>query len=346
MVSMKAVGQRRWRRTLLAITFCLFRAASTQAAVPSYDEYQSWLVACDNALACEAKTVGGEAGHDADLRLLRAPDQNASPSLEIRTDFPIVAADLSLDGSKLASTSIHWEVMRQDGSTSLWPATPEATRAVIDALRRGATLTVGSAVIDLAGLKAAMLRMDDRQGRVSTRAGRPRLPEPAVPRAPPYFVTAAITDREAKALLAAVRVRQARRILQEGCEKLADEGDAYALNGGQAVAILPCQNGAYQQTALVFIVARDGAGGARLFTPRLAYLGEPSHQTLTQITGASFEPETGSLGMLQNLRADGECGLSAEWRWDGSDFQLTSFAFQSLCGGSEPGDWPTLFETR
>lgn len=322
-------------RLAVLLLMTLSSTAAPATVIPSYDEYGSWLVACDNVGACEVKAVGGDDPHDADIRLDRsfASDEIR---LEIRTDFPATAADLALDGRALAA--IHWQVVRQDDSTTLSPSTPEDTKALIAAMKKGASLRVGQATIGLDGFTAALDRMDTRQARHGP--GR----SPLAPAAPAYHVTATMTAREGTALLATLRSEQAKRLAAEGCEDL--QGDeAYALDRRRAVAILACQSGAYQQTSLVFVVARQRPGQATLFTPRLVYLGETDSASLTQIFSATFDPASGSLGMRQNLRADGKCGLAAEWRWNGAAFRLASFSFQNACGGSDAMDWPTLFET-
>lgn len=43
------------KRCMLLIFPFLIMSGAVQAAAPSYDAYGSWLVACDNALTCEAK---------------------------------------------------------------------------------------------------------------------------------------------------------------------------------------------------------------------------------------------------------------------------------------------------
>jgi hypothetical protein len=51
------------------------------------------------------------------------------------------------------------------------------------------------------------------------------------------------------------------------------------------------------------------------------------------------------LGDTAKGRAMADCGMSANWIWDGTAFRLADMALQQSCGGIEASDWPVLFRS-
>ncbi|MDW9232371.1 hypothetical protein C7S15_4096 [Burkholderia cepacia] len=147
-------------------------AASVQEpGASSYDTYKSWLVACDNGLTCEAKGLanGGETG--ADLRFIRSAGPNGALTvrLNVATNTSINLDDLRVDDAPLRLDDSAWSEKFDDGIATLSTTRPAAVAAFVSRLRNGTKLQFGEdagAYVPLDGMVAALLRIDDRQGRI------------------------------------------------------------------------------------------------------------------------------------------------------------------------------------
>ncbi|WP_060252232.1 DUF1176 domain-containing protein [Burkholderia pseudomultivorans] len=337
----------------------LVATASPEEAgsAPSYDTYKSWLVACDNGLTCEARGFAGEGEFRGDLRFIRAagPRGSVEARLNVATDTSIGLDDLRVDGEPLRLDESSWSVdvdLVNDVAT-FSTTEPAAVAAFVSRLRDGRKLQVGSdarTYIPLDGMVAALLRIDDRQGRIGgvtaliRKGSAPAsqvISAPPLPIVPTRKIASQLSDKEEKRLIErAQRSRDASRC-DKNASKYLDEG-AYALDERQALVFLPCIQGAYQGSSDVFVVPRVGNGAAepiKLTNPAGGVL-EPS------LVEPSFDPATGVLSTFAKGRGLADCGFQAEWIWDGRAFRISAASRQDSCGGFEPGDWPTLYRSR
>lgn len=344
---------------LIAMGLTLPCLATAASSVPSYAEFKSWLLACDNALTCEAKGFAdGEAGSP-DMRIVRAAGPDGAIALRITAPFAFAAKDLRLDGAPLAVPAKDWTSHTSDDVTTLTAHGIDTVRALVQRMRNAKRLSFagkqGSVPLD--GLSAALLRMDDQQGRIDgvTALIKPgALGADRVPAAPPLPVLTAhpaerrLTDAEAAALLKRVKQSQRAVLDKEDCDPNAnattnaDEADA--LSGDRALVIVSCSVAAYQAAAVVFIAPRQGNGPIQQFKPVLP--GEKPSDAMGQLTEPDFDAASATLSFTGKGRGLADCGLSASWVWDGRAFQLASLSRQVHCGGALSGDWPTLFRTR
>jgi hypothetical protein len=210
--------------------------------------------------------------------------------------------------------------------------------------------------VPLDGFAAAILRLDDRQGRLDnvTSLSRPgalpasRVPAPpALPKILDHPVGARLAPGEKKSLIAAVRIGQKAIFTKEGCEAnlTAMKPEAYALGAQQALVLIPCLMGAYQGSSLAFIAPRGGGPAKRLIAPT-PYLGnDPDKSDASYFTESDLDPKTGTLSMSAKGRGLADCGMSASWIWNDRTFVLSEMTLQQACGGIEPGDWPILFRS-
>jgi hypothetical protein len=53
-----------------------------------------------------------------------------------------------------------------------------------------------------------------------------------------------------------------------------------------------------------------------------------------------------TLSSLALGRGVGDCGVAAEWAWDGKAFRLMRAIMMSSCRGVPVEDWPVLFRAR
>ena len=334
-------------------------AAAAAAAEPSYDTYGSWLIACDNGLTCEAKGFEDGVAERPDLRLSRAAGPDAATTVTLTVPFTAERDAVRVDGRPLSLAAPAWTVKQEDGLTTFAADQPAAVADMLSRIRDAATLQVGTeeeGVVPLAGMMAALLRMDERQGRldgVTALVPRGTAPAAQVPAAPPlpavprFRPATALSEAQGNALIRRAKLASAARFKAEECEENdaqeADATGAFALDERNALVILPCGMGAYQGWSLVSIVPRTANGAPVPFRPVLPFRGNTPENSLTE---PYFDPDTGILVFSAKGRGLADCGITAEWSWDGRQFQLRGAAFQDACGGSQPGDWPTLYRSR
>ncbi|MEO9132411.1 MAG: DUF1176 domain-containing protein [Sphingomonas sp.] len=339
---------------VIAATALSATSSAPPSTVQSYDTYRSWFVACDNTLACVAKGFS-DAGGGSELRIERAAGPKGIISASISAERPFALADVRIDGKPAGLAARAWGLTVAEGETSVATDDLGVIRAFVQTLRNGTKLTFGGdEEIPLDGFAAAMLRMDERQGRLggvtavlrtgSLPASRVPAPPP-LPRIPNHPIASRLAPGEDQHLIAAVRKSQTSVFDKEECGETPAKPEAHALDGGQALVLIPCIMGAYQGSSLAFIASRAGGTARRLVAPT-PYLGnETDHAEAVYLTDSVFDPETGTLSMAAKGRGMADCGTSASWIWTGAAFRLSEMTLQKSCGGVEPGDWPTLFRS-
>jgi hypothetical protein len=324
---------------------------------PFYATYKSWYVACDNTGACTARGFPLDGGPGLDLTITRDAGAAGALTADIRAQDSFSPDGLALDDAPLTLPD-GWTETTSDGETSLHAEGLGAVRAFVQSVRNGVTLDLGGGMaVPLDGLPAALLRMDQAQGRVGgvtallDPGAKPAsdVPPPApLPSVPPHAVTATFNPAEAATLIAVGQTASAARMQQEECEGTTDEvqPSVYALSKSEALVLLPCLLGAYQGSSLGILVNRQDKSVAPLVLP-LSFGGNPSPDDPTDmLTEPDFDAGTGTLSMQAKGRGLADCGISASWIWDGTAFQLAALNYQDACGGVEPRDWPALFRSR
>jgi hypothetical protein len=335
------------------IALCgLVLTSAALAASPSYDHYKSWLVACDNGLTCEAKGFTQDSGGTPDLRIIRAAGPDGAIRMDLNGDLDLALNKLRVDGKPLNLDVSAWKVTRykSDGFATLSSTTPSAVEQLLAILRNGKNLQVGSkpdAAVPLDGMVAALLRMDDRQGRIGGVTALIRKgptpaaqvpPAPALPSVPPHKIDAALAKGEEQRLIQ----RYAKHGDDTDCDDAPQgESAAYALDANTALVLTPCLSGAYQTNYDVRLTSRQ-AGNAE----RPLRLPDPSGQDVGHdVMEAAFDPATGTLSSNDKGRGIDDCGSSTSWVWDGKNFVLSSASLQSECGGYSAGDFPTIYRS-
>ena len=118
----------------------------------------------------------------------------------------------------------------------------------------------------------------------------------------------------------------------------------FALDAGSALAICRCYMAAYQGSSVVAVLPRGGGPDRPL---KLPLPGVPGTATDgPDMVDPNFNPATGTLSTASKGRGLADCGSSESWVWSGGAFRLEALSYQDQCGGTAPGDWPTLFRTR
>jgi len=337
------------RRIHLLAAVLLLSAAAPLPAVPIYRQFGRWLVACDNTRACVAR--GFDEVTRAQLDLVR-PAGDARPKLILSADGSFDVAALRLDSKLLPLPAAAWSKTADDVSID----DPAAVDAFVAAARDAHAITLDPAppadgaarIIPLDGFTAALLLVDAIQGRPGTAsalvaargpaATPPALPVPGAPRwSPPLRLTA---PEKAELL------RRAGRLRSPGfdpCESRVPPA-VFALDADNALAIRPCYMAAYQGSSVVAVLPRNGGPDRPV---KLPLPGVPGGATDgPDMVDPNFDPAAGTLSTASKGRGLADCGSSESWVWSGGAFRLKALSYQDQCGGTAPGDWPTLFRTR
>lgn len=348
---------------LSAAAILLLFACPAVAGQPVYREIKDFVAACDNGGACQVLGLAEQDGADPlVLDIQRAAGPAGAARLRLSAMQRFRAADLRLDGDAAALSALPWRDPDDGDGGALELHGAGAIAKFVDIARNADAIAVGhgddEATLSLSGFSAALLLVDETQGRLGTetawlrRGTKPASQVPAAAALPPLpplpKKTAALTRAQAASLIAAVRKLQAALIASEQCD--APNADlspdlAYALSDAEALVLLNCFNGAYQSASLGFRVDRGGRGPARrlAFAPPIP-VGEDGGK-IDYFTNADYNPATATLFHSAKGRGLGDCGESATWAFDGRDFRLASYHFLGRCSGGDPGNWPTLFRS-
>lgn len=341
-------------------------AAAAPPGLPLYREFRDWQIACDNTGRCEAKGFGRE---DSDvisvIRVTREAGPEGAVEVGLESDAAFAPADIRIIGgsAKRGGTGSRvdaklWaDESTGHGDAQLVLRDPAGAAAFLNELRDADSLRLGQAgTVSLDGMTAALLAMDDAQGRVGTvtalvrpgtkpasavPAARPLPAAPVPPPAPP-----AIADAAASRIAAAVRSAQKDLLSASGCSADATGGQVVPLTATEALVMLQCGQGAYQSGYLLFRTPLQDPGAARhlvLATPKAGWAGDVDDPSGSLIE-PDYNPATGTLMSAGRGRGIGDCGSSASWVFDGTDFRIARYSFQDSCRGF-PGDWPALWRT-
>jgi hypothetical protein len=314
------------------------------AQAGTYREFGTWTVACDNGLACAAfgTSEADRGGRRYGLRISRA----AGYAGKIRIAFNGKSIDdeehILVDGKIFPIES------RQSMGAGSLPDEPML--GVVRSLLNATKMTMpgeekAGETVSLAGLKAALLFMDERQGRsggrnafVSRGDSRSATPPPAYP----IVRAAAAPDTGGKSspdaagavarrVMAHHRRSADARICDIGTEPGSRESPvAHPLGKGLTLMEVYCWRAAYQAGSVFYLhdAARGAVADAR-FEQLDAKAGALRIGKAESIS--SPDVEGGAISSLHKSRGGGGCGVQMSWRWDGRVFRLTSYAQKLLC---------------
>jgi len=323
--------------------------AATSAAMASDSRaFRDWIAICDNGNACFAYGPGRE-GYGW-VRVAIDPGPEARPE---------VAAGYWPDGAE-ATRSFALTIDGTDYPMTLAANEPVAAEVpaeraleVVRALAGGSTARIGADhEISLSGAAAALLWIDERQGRVNTvtalrRAG--SRPASAVRAAPPLpVVSPAPAVSQAgfgeqnqvlpAALVAVPAVAECRAETTE--HWVGKELMSARLDASTALWAVPCFAGAYNVGHDWYVT---GPGGG---DPRPARLTSSSGEAGAGTINGGYSPETRTITAFAKGRGVGDCGTASTWTWTGREFVLTQESDMQECWGIPPDYWPTTWRTR
>ncbi|HEY5795392.1 MAG TPA: DUF1176 domain-containing protein [Bosea sp. (in: a-proteobacteria)] len=340
------------------LALCLADAAF---AAPASKTFRDWVAGCDNLLSCTALSLPSESDPDVAFLKLERPGGAAGQvrmTLRVRAEGLTApqSAELALDGVPFpaAKRALPATLVDEEGATIAIPAAE--AEALITAARKATKLTVFLAGklydVSLAGSVAAMLWIDEQQGRLNTTSALIRKgPGTAVPAAPPLpVVTAkgsalpAIPAKAAKALTMALR-KQLKKLDPDLCEEspadLVDVENAWPLDGGARLVGLLCSRGAYNLSTGFWIVPGTDVAKARKATFPQLDGGKDN-----MLVNAEFDSASGQVSFYNKGRGIGDCGALGNYAWTGAGFVLTAFQAMDECKGLTSDDWITLFRSE
>jgi hypothetical protein len=279
-----------------------------------------------------SRAAGPQAGPQVAVSLRDGRDGFVNPPVES-------VSTLAVDGRPVTRP------FRRAHGRLIWE--PGDGRLLVDALVNGSELTFldarGSilARTSLRGLKAALLHVDERQGRVGTVSafvGRGAAPDKAAPTAPALpLITVpqaaslpgpSAPDQLTDTQLAAFRARFRCRVADPIMLRLPVR--AIRLDGGHTLVLVPspCPTGAYNTRVLAVVADRNGeARPADLEFPGLA-------ETRHEVVNPRWSESDRQLHSFVKSRGLGDCGSSQSWVWDGRRFRLVLQTDMEECRGS------------
>lgn len=307
------------------------------AASAGHFTFKDWEVACDNTRRCEA--VGYQAEDDtAPVLLWLGRDAGAgapvSARISVQSEDDGAAGPLTVQVGAATVRGLHADdLLKPEQVAKLLPLLLNADTAKVSDRKHTWTLS-------LAGMKAALLKMDDVQGRVGTSTAlalRGARPAAAVlpPLAPPDVrPLPAVATRKGDDRLLPLIVKN---LKHGGCEEAFETGggepnnEIHRLSATQVLLVLECARGAYQSSYQLWTANDKPPYAAR--PVKLAdvdggegYVMNPSFQN-------------GQLSSFGKGRGISDCNTHAKWAWTANGFALLEAASGRLCRGF-PGGYP------
>ena len=337
----------RTARMMLALVALGFAGSAAAQATPATATFRDWLAACGNDGACVAFGKPREFG-PAWVRV----EMGAGPQAEPRIQFgypdwsdgeQTPRFSVAIDGVDLRTTT------NIDGLPAL---TGHGAREALARMARGSSLTFDGGAdpteVSLSGASAALLWIDERQGRLDTpsalirRGARSDRSVPAAPplprlRAAPPVSQSGLEGRPLPPMLAATATVR---------ECLADEElagtppTAHRLGADLLLWTIPCFRGAYNFGSVLWTTRDDGSD------PRPLALTNARGEAVTEIVNGGYDPATRQIDAFAKGRGIGDCGVAQRWLWTGQGFELLDESGMDDCFGVRSDYWPVLWRAE
>ncbi|HYD14487.1 MAG TPA: DUF1176 domain-containing protein [Allosphingosinicella sp.] len=316
--------------------------AGLLGARPVERRFQDWLLVCDNTKVCRAQATGAGGS----LMVRRDPGPNGTVLVVLDgqeptadTSIPDIASirvtgGVAPGGWRLDRPGESARLQGQAALTFLWAIAPART---VSYRAGGETLEVS-----LAGLTAALLAMDEVQGRAGTisasvRPGaRPATAVPAALPVPVLRVPRPATAPVPRGFAAAVRRASAAALRRGDCETTQHaraQDSAVALGRDEVLVFLGCRLFNTGFATLLLRAPRAAPHRASaVVLPRAP--GEDGGDNGDGVyTDLEWNARTAILSSGGHSCA-GSCGSRTDWTWDGRAFRLARhFTYEG--GGAE-----------
>lgn len=311
-------------------------AASSVVFTPETREFRDWRAVCDNLGRCAAYGADGMNGG----WVVITREAGASAPAQVTAGLPGWDEDstprLTLDGRAIDPA--------EDNGLEL-----------ARALGQGRNLTLSqndqSVTLSLSGAAAALLWIDDKQGRVGTPTALVRrgdldagtVPGPAAPPAvtrAPAASQAGLPSEGVSLPAALQRLPDVQTCTSELMPGMTPLHSVVRLGAGTYLWGVECFRGAYNLGQRFWITGEDGANPRPVDFPSAT--GEPERE----LVNAAFDPDSATVDAFARGRGLGDCGTVRHWVWTGERFVLTFESSMDECAGMTPDLWPTLYRSQ
>ncbi|QLC25536.1 DUF1176 domain-containing protein [Parasphingopyxis algicola] len=326
--------------------------ATPDPAIGQQRNFGDWAVGCDNGWACEAISLASEdwsIGDGISLTVRQSGGRNGYNRVGLRVfeDFETDRIALHIGGEQVAVAE------RSDGD-ELFHFDPDIAQRLLYRIAQSRTAELFDAAggslgrISLSGSRAALLYIEDRQGRAGTVSASAMVGDEPVSTIPEPPAIPTIT-----AMPVAARLRETAAQLPEAealalhnvheCDGGPDEpirNDAFILSDAADLILISCSRGAYNFSDIAF-VRRDGEVQPARFDHVFAW-GEA--RGVPFLVNSHWNPENGTLGTYAKGRGIGDCGTAERFVWDGEMFRLIERREMNSCRGS--AHWVTVYRAN
>ena len=330
------------RIALAALFFLLALPALGQDA-----KFKSWDVGCGDDGHCVAGTMSDTGDV---LRIGRHAQQSY---WEVAVVIQSATADewqdfvVAVDGQP-ETFSLRSEIGAYGAPTDFYLLGDKA-QAVMDRLAPGSEVTVSYTTTDeearamafpLGGLTAALLWIDERQGRLGSER---------VASAPPFGLVPAGQEQVAGVPDIPHEVLELHES-DPGCEPFAALANGRdftvsALDAEHTLYLIPCWSAAYNFGWKAYVETAGGGVEPQYFADYSDYSGWTGTPHLVNVY---FDPGFKELGSFYKGRGVGDCGSSGTWKWTGYLFRMTEFRAKACGDGpvdenEDIGNFPVIF---
>jgi hypothetical protein len=339
-------------------------SAQTGRTAPSFE---GWTVDCGNTGVCFSSSFTRSQSVWVDLRIVRDWQAEAQPLVRLTTNTALPSTGtlrFEVDGTVIESLPI--EQLREMqpavntpagfrplGGEGFWYPTGPATATLLEAMRSGAELTIHlpsgddtdavAVPVQLQGVKASLLWLDNRQDRTGTVSAivAPGT-EPA--RDAPHAIALMSADQLPPEVAA---VWSANRLCSQIDPTIFASLNAVRvpLAEGASLYIVPCgAPTAYNSSYVAVLAGKDGA--ARQV--HVARMSEKGPMATDLIYNARWIPADQQLISYFKGSGVGECGLWNRWVWNGTGLVLLEEVTRTICDGTEPdlSNWSSTWPPK
>lgn len=322
-------------------------------------EFKDWIATCGNDGTCWAFGFAPDYGAGW-VRIALAPGPDAKPDVtfgywpegELNGADPI---SLTIDGrsftAALADTT--------DAEVPIGVFRTGAG-AVVDAMANGRSMAISGAstqAVSLNGAAAAMLWVDEKQGRLNTPTAlirRGELPASNVPVAPtlPRVTAAPAADQagfgtESSVVPAALRARpEVKACLADSVPAVSNMVMSARLDARTELWAVPCGSGAYNVSHNWYVTGPGGRDPRPAPLPGTAGPGADPVRPDNVTVNGDYDPQSRTLSAFAKARGIGDCGTHQTWVWTGDRFALTMESTMGNCAGVPSDFWPVAWRTR
>lgn len=318
-------------------------APALLGAAPLERRFQDWLLVCDNVRVCRAQVTG----NDGSLMIRRDPGPAGAILIVLDgqepSDGPSIPAleSIRVEGGAAPGG---WRLDREGESAKLEGAAALAfVRAAANARTIGYRAGTETRAVSLAGLTAALLAMDEAQGRAGTVTATIRPgphPAAAVPPAlpvPVLWVPRPATVPVPRNFAAAVRRSHGAALRRADCETsehATSQDSAVALSRTEMLVFLGCR--LYNTSFGTLLLRAPRADPRRARVVLLPQIPAEDNDASGVQSNLEWDPRTAILSAGSHSCA-GTCGGRSQWTFDGRSFRLAGHLAYEW-GGAEALD--------